>query len=133
MGTSKSIDSSAAFLFEVPGSNSPLVVQELQIGGTSTADLKSPHHKLLVHPGDFGSTSGTGVNELASAANLKFLPGLPHVRYRNFKFKSRTRNSFFAGAALIPKFASEVVPMACELRNRSFSAHDFPKFAKRYC
>jgi hypothetical protein len=35
MGTSKSIDSSAAFLFEVPGSNSPLVVQELQIGGTS--------------------------------------------------------------------------------------------------
>jgi hypothetical protein len=34
MGTSKLIDSSAAFLFEVPGSNSPLVVQELQIGGT---------------------------------------------------------------------------------------------------
>ena len=28
------IDSSAAFLFEVPGSNSPPVVQELQIGGT---------------------------------------------------------------------------------------------------
>ena len=36
MGTSKPIDSSAAFLFEVPGSNSPLVVQELQIGGTSS-------------------------------------------------------------------------------------------------
>ena len=34
MGTSKLIDSSAAFLFGVPGSNSPLVVQELQIGGT---------------------------------------------------------------------------------------------------
>jgi hypothetical protein len=34
MGTSKSIVSSAAFLFEVPGSNSPLAVQELQIGGT---------------------------------------------------------------------------------------------------
>jgi hypothetical protein len=34
MGTGKLIDSSAAFLFEVPGSNSPLVVQELQIGGT---------------------------------------------------------------------------------------------------
>jgi hypothetical protein len=31
MGTSKLIDSSAAFLFEVPGLNSPLVVQELQI------------------------------------------------------------------------------------------------------
>jgi len=27
-------NSSAAFLFEVPESNSPLVVQELQIGGT---------------------------------------------------------------------------------------------------
>jgi hypothetical protein len=35
MGTSKSIYSGAAFLFEAPGSNSPLVVQELQIGGTS--------------------------------------------------------------------------------------------------
>ena len=34
MGTSKHIDSSAAFLFEVPGSNSALVVQQLQIGGT---------------------------------------------------------------------------------------------------
>jgi hypothetical protein len=35
MGTSKSTDSSAAFLFEVPVLNVPLVVQELQIGGTS--------------------------------------------------------------------------------------------------
>jgi hypothetical protein len=35
MDTSKLIDSSAAFLFEVPEQNSPLVVQELQIGGTS--------------------------------------------------------------------------------------------------
>ena len=35
MGTSKHIDSSAAFPFEVPGSNSPHVVQELQMGGTS--------------------------------------------------------------------------------------------------
>ena len=34
-GTRKPIDYSAAFLFEVPGSNSPLVVQELQIGGTN--------------------------------------------------------------------------------------------------
>jgi hypothetical protein len=38
MGTGKPIVSSAAFLFEVPGSNSPLVVQELQIGGTSRRD-----------------------------------------------------------------------------------------------
>ena len=36
-GTSKLINSSAAFLFEVPVSNLPLVVQELQIGGTSLA------------------------------------------------------------------------------------------------
>jgi hypothetical protein len=35
MGTSKHIDYSAALLFEVPGSNSPLVLQELQIGGAS--------------------------------------------------------------------------------------------------
>jgi hypothetical protein len=34
MGTSKLIESSAAFLFEVPEQSSPLVVQELQIGGT---------------------------------------------------------------------------------------------------
>jgi hypothetical protein len=37
MGYSQIYDSSAAFLFEVPGSNSPLAVQELQIGGTSVA------------------------------------------------------------------------------------------------
>jgi L-cysteine S-thiosulfotransferase len=37
MGTSKLIDSSAASLFDVPGSNSPLVVQERQIGGTRSA------------------------------------------------------------------------------------------------
>jgi hypothetical protein len=30
-------NSGAAFLFEVPGSNSPLAVQELQIGGTSAS------------------------------------------------------------------------------------------------
>src|SRR5882724_1455894 len=35
MGTSKFINSSAAFPFEVPGQNLPLVVQELQMGGTS--------------------------------------------------------------------------------------------------
>ena len=35
MGTSKLIDSSAAFLFEVPESDSPLVMQELRTGGTS--------------------------------------------------------------------------------------------------
>jgi hypothetical protein len=35
MSTRKFTDSSAAFLFEVPGSNLPFVVQELQLGGTS--------------------------------------------------------------------------------------------------
>jgi uncharacterized protein len=40
MGTSKHIDSSAASLFEVPESNSPLGVQELQIGGTSGGGLQ---------------------------------------------------------------------------------------------
>ena len=47
MGTSKTIDSSAAFLFEVPGSNLPLVVQELQIGGTSAREglrIERHHH-----------------------------------------------------------------------------------------
>jgi hypothetical protein len=39
MGTRKLVDSSAAFLFEVPGSHSPLVVQELQIGGTDRNGL----------------------------------------------------------------------------------------------
>ena len=37
MGTNKLIDSSTASLFEVPGSNSPLAVQELHIGGTAGA------------------------------------------------------------------------------------------------
>ena len=35
MGTSKLTNTSAAFLFEVPELDSPLVMQELQIGGTS--------------------------------------------------------------------------------------------------
>jgi hypothetical protein len=37
MGTSKFNDSSAAFPFEALGKNLPLVVQELQMGGTSTS------------------------------------------------------------------------------------------------
>jgi hypothetical protein len=41
MGTGKLVDSSAAFLFEVPGSNSPLVVQELQIGGAGRNGLRA--------------------------------------------------------------------------------------------
>jgi hypothetical protein len=34
MGASKLVDSSAAFPFEVPGEDLPLVLQELQMGGT---------------------------------------------------------------------------------------------------
>jgi len=41
MGTSKPFDSSAAFLFEVPGSNSSLVVRELQIDGTRLRTILS--------------------------------------------------------------------------------------------
>jgi hypothetical protein len=39
MGTSKLIDFSAAFPFEVPERNLPLAVQELQMDGTSGLDL----------------------------------------------------------------------------------------------
>ena len=39
MGTSKRIISSAAFLFEVPELDLPLVAQELQIGGTGVSAL----------------------------------------------------------------------------------------------
>jgi hypothetical protein len=41
MGTTKNIDSSAAFLFDVPGSNSPFMVQERQIGGTESPEKQS--------------------------------------------------------------------------------------------
>jgi hypothetical protein len=51
MGTRKLIDSSAAFPFEVPGSNSPLVVQELQIGGTrrSRGDFADQARKKVTY------------------------------------------------------------------------------------
>ena len=48
MGSSKLINSSAVFLFEVPGSNLPLVVQELQIGGTSALISKLVSDKLTI-------------------------------------------------------------------------------------
>src|SRR6516225_9162254 len=41
LGTSKHFDSSAAFLFEVPGSNSPPALQELQIGGARPVEFCS--------------------------------------------------------------------------------------------
>jgi len=67
MGTSKHIDSSAAFLFDVPGSNSPRVVQERQIGGTSTVDLKSVQCERRV-PVKLGASSviSIGGNWLAA-------------------------------------------------------------------
>jgi hypothetical protein len=39
MGTSKTVVSSAVFLFEAPGPDSPLVLQELPIDGTGFARL----------------------------------------------------------------------------------------------
>src|SRR3974390_688247 len=45
MGTSKHIDPSAAFLFEVRGSTSLLVVQEFQIGGTRCCPRRG-HRRL---------------------------------------------------------------------------------------
>jgi sulfur-oxidizing protein SoxX len=49
MGTSKLIDSSAASLFDVPGSNSPLVVQERQISGTrSTISIAGSWFALMI-------------------------------------------------------------------------------------
>jgi len=58
----------------------------------------------------------------SSVANLKFPSVSRHVRYRDFKFKAATQINKFTRAPLIPKFASEVAAMACELRNRSSSA-----------
>jgi thymidylate synthase len=70
MGTRKHIDSRAAFLFEVPGSNSPLVVQELQIVGTSAPkrpvfSLPSPHRMFIFR----GIIKPTGANRGCRAAD----------------------------------------------------------------
>jgi hypothetical protein len=64
-GTSKLTGSSAAFLFEVPGSNSPLVVQELQIGGTS-ASLP----KFVIGFGTFPDHSEYHQHRLAESAAI---------------------------------------------------------------
>ena len=64
MGYSQTNNSSAAFLFDVPGSSSPLVEQERQIGGTSSefkprnepfgtpALLTSPHAPPTQRPSE---------------------------------------------------------------------------------
>jgi hypothetical protein len=49
MGYSQAYDSSAALLFDVPGSNLPLVVQERQIGGTRSRFQAK--HALGLDPG----------------------------------------------------------------------------------
>src|SRR4029077_383349 len=54
-----------------------------------------------------------------SAANLKFLSVSRQVRDRNFKFKAATQINELLELLWIPKFASEVAAIACELRNRS--------------
>src|SRR5690242_7864077 len=52
------------------------------------------------------------------AATLKFLSVLPLANHRKFKFKAALKSDV-TGAPLIPKFASEVAAISCELRNRS--------------
>ena len=54
---------------------------------------------------------------------------LLRVLHRNFKFKAALEIQV-TRAPLIPKFASEVAAIVCELRNRSPGAHDFPKVVK---
>jgi hypothetical protein len=66
MGTSKHIDSSAAFLFDVPGSNSPLVAQERQIGGTSMPDLPAGSLQSESSPICFGREHGRNKGEFKS-------------------------------------------------------------------
>jgi hypothetical protein len=55
---------SAAFLFEVPDRISPLVVQELQIGGTSAADLKFLSVSRQVRDRNFKLKAATQINRL---------------------------------------------------------------------
>ena len=50
MGTSNLIDSSVAFLFEVPDTDLPLVVQELQIGDTGQHSVIIAVRQLGVEP-----------------------------------------------------------------------------------
>src|SRR5579872_5529119 len=68
---------------------------------------------------------------MSSAANLKFLSVSRQVRYRNFKIgisnSTPPWNWLFASAPLIPKFASEVAAVACELPNRSSSHVERPR------
>jgi hypothetical protein len=72
MGTSKLINSSAAFLFEVPGSNSPLVVQELQIGGTdATRSPQSGRRRELGTPSPVMVNDATQLLSLKSGHNLQ--------------------------------------------------------------
>src|SRR6516164_5225603 len=74
LGTSKHFDSSAAFLFEVPGSNSPPALQELQIGGTS-----AHFPKFVLHRGayfhELRKVMGTSKHFDSSAAFLFEVPG----------------------------------------------------------
>src|SRR3974390_3197194 len=74
VGTSKRNDSGAAFLFEVPGSNSPLVLQELQIGGTSAHFPKFVLHRGA-HFHELRKVMGTSKHIDSSAAFLFEVPG----------------------------------------------------------
>src|SRR5579872_2772392 len=64
MGYSQTYDSSAAFLFDVPGSNVPHVMQERQIGGTSAANLKFLSGSPQVRHRNFKFEAALDINEL---------------------------------------------------------------------
>jgi hypothetical protein len=72
MGTSSVIDSSIAFPFEVPDTDSPLVVQELQIGDTR------PHSDIII----------VVCQQDAQCGEFEVPIGFAGGAYRNFKFKA---------------------------------------------
>jgi hypothetical protein len=78
MDTSKLIDSSTASLFEVPGSNSPLVVQELRTGGTGGAYGKQARRLFYDKMGGETARPPSGVakscnREMKMCRNIKTL------------------------------------------------------------
>jgi hypothetical protein len=128
MGTGKFIDSSTASRSEVP---------EREPRGLWYRDFRSavPVARFQHSPpfsaaafANAGINGAARINIYGSAANLKSLSMPPRLRHRNFKFKA-ARQMIFASAPLIPRFTSGTAVMVCEPRNRSSSAHDFPKFA----
>jgi hypothetical protein len=77
MGTSKLIDSSAAFLFEVPEPNSPRIVQELQLDDAGPRKAFRPDYTAnYAVPGDpvpiFASRSRAQIRSECEARSGQF-------------------------------------------------------------